>query len=166
MAHAEIAVTVGDHDDDHPGDRVQFLLAANPGSPMLPLTKVASGGELARAMLALRLVLLGVDGDVERTLVFDEVDAGIGGTAAGAVARALAEVADRHQVLVVTHLAQVAALATAQIVVRKHVVGEETTTTVGRVDGDDRVAELARMLSGAEGGAAAHQHAAELLRER
>ena len=166
MAHAEIAVSVGDHDDDHPGDRVQFLLAANPGSPMLPLTKVASGGELARAMLALRLVLLGVDGDVERTLVFDEVDAGIGGTAAGAVARALAEVAQRHQVLVVTHLAQVAALATAQIVVRKHVVGGETTTTVGRVEGDDRVAELARMLSGAEGGAAAHQHAAELLRER
>ena len=115
-------------------------------------------------MLALRLVLLGVDGDADRTLVFDEVDAGIGGTAAGAVGRALAEVARRHQVLVVTHLAQVAALATAQVVVRKHVVGgRRRRTAVAVVDGDDRVAELARMLSGAEGGAAARRHAAELL---
>jgi DNA repair protein RecN (Recombination protein N) len=146
---------------------VQFLLSANPGAPALTLGKVASGGELARAMLALRLVLTGVGDDAGRTLVFDEVDAGIGGAAASAVAAALAEVAARHQVLVVTHLAQVAAVATAQLVVRKEVhgdgVGAVTTTTVSAVEGDARVAELARMLSGEAGGAAAQRHAAELL---
>ena len=92
LPHATIGVEVGEHADDHPGDRVQFLLAANPGTPLQPLTKVASGGELARAMLALRLVLSDERDDAARTLVFDEVDAGIGGTAATAVGRALAEV--------------------------------------------------------------------------
>ena len=84
MGHAAVGVEVGESADDHPGDRVQFLLAANPGAPLLPLSRVASGGELARAMLALRLVLTGAD---TRTLVFDEVDAGIGGAAAVAVGR-------------------------------------------------------------------------------
>ncbi|HRB04461.1 MAG TPA: AAA family ATPase [Ilumatobacteraceae bacterium] len=105
MPHAGVTVTVGDHD---PGDDVAFLLAANPGSPLLPLARVASGGELARAMLALRLVLT----EAPDTLVFDEVDAGIGGSAAVAVGRNLAALGEQHQVLVVTHLAQVAALAT------------------------------------------------------
>jgi len=163
LPHAEIAVTVGEHDDDHPGDRVQFLLSANPGSPLLSLAKVASGGELARTMLALRLVLLGTEADVGRTLVFDEVDAGIGGDAAGAVGRALAEVGRRHQVLVVTHLAQVAALASSQVVVTKQIADGVTTTTVETVDADRRVEELARMLSGTEGGDAARRHAAALL---
>ena len=108
LPHATVSVEVGEHDDDHPGDRVQFLFAANPGTPLQPLTKVASGGELARAMLALRLVLSDERDEPARTLVFDEVDAGIGGTAATAVGRALAEVGRAHQVLVVTHLAQVA----------------------------------------------------------
>ena len=92
MPHAAVAVEVGDHADDHPGDRVQFLLAANPGAPLLPLTRVASGGELARAMLALRLVLSeAAVGDAHSdTFVFDEVDAGIGGAAAQAVGEALA----------------------------------------------------------------------------
>ena len=103
--------------EDDPGDDVMFLLAANPGSPPLPLTKVASGGELARAMLAVRLVLM----EAPDTLLFDEVDAGIGGAAATAVGRALAELGRDHQVLVVTHLAQVAALADAQIAVSKAV---------------------------------------------
>ena len=87
-------------------------------------------------MLALRLVLIGHGGEAARTLVFDEVDAGIGGTAATAVGRALAEVGGAHQVLVVTHLAQVAALATTQVAVVKHVVGDTTTAHAGVVDGD------------------------------
>ena len=96
MAHADVAVEVGEHADDNPGDRVQFLLSANPGAPLLPLSKVASGGELARAMLALRLVLTDDSApDAAATLVFDEVDAGIGGAAATAVGAALAEVAQR-----------------------------------------------------------------------
>ena len=160
LPHAAVTVEVG----DDPGDAVQFQLTANPGTPALPLTKVASGGELARTMLALRLVLIGHGGEAPRTLVFDEVDAGIGGTAATAVGRALAEVGSAHQVLVVTHLAQVAALATTQVAVVKDVVGDMTVATAAVVDGDERVDELARMLSGADGGAAARRHALELLR--
>jgi DNA repair protein RecN (Recombination protein N) len=160
MAHAEVAVEVGNGPDDDPGDRVQFLLSANPGAPLLPLSRVASGGELARTMLALRLVLTGTGSS---TLVFDEVDAGIGGRAAGAVGTALAEVARRHQVLVVTHLAQVAAMANTQVAVTKTVTGDVTTAAARVVDGDDRVAELARMLSGSADSDAARRHALELL---
>jgi DNA repair protein RecN (Recombination protein N) len=163
MPHADVAVEVGDDADDHPGDAVRFLLAANPGAPLLPLNKVASGGELARAMLALRLVLTD-DATMSSpaTLVFDEVDAGIGGITAIAVGEALAEVAVRHQVLVVTHLAQVAARAARHVVVTKHVAGDVTTATAAVVLDDDRVDEVARMLSGSDGDAA-RRHAHELL---
>jgi DNA repair protein RecN (Recombination protein N) len=165
MPHAEVAVEAGEHAEDNPGDRVQFLLSANPGAPLLPLSKVASGGELARAMLALRLVLTDEPASgAATTLVFDEVDAGIGGGAATAVGAALAEVAQRHQVLVVTHLAQVAAQATTQVAVTKHVLGAATTATAEIVDGEDRVAEVARMLSGSTAGDAARRHALALLR--
>jgi DNA repair protein RecN (Recombination protein N) len=163
MPHADLGVEVDDAEADAAGEHVQFLLVANPGSPPLPLAKVASGGELARSMLALRLVLT-ADDDTPRTLVFDEVDAGIGGSAATSIGRALAEVGHHHQVLVVTHLAQVAAQATTQVAVVKSVAGEATAATAAVVEGDDRVAELARMLSGEEGGDAARRHAVELLR--
>ena len=165
MPHSAIAVEVGEHADDHPGDRVQFLLAANPGSPLLPLTRVASGGELARAMLAVRLVLSSATSATaasDRTLVFDEVDAGIGGTAAQAIGEALAELGRSHQVLVVTHLAQVAAGATAQISVAKTVEDGQTYATATPIDGDTRVGEIARMLSGTSS-ASALEHARELL---
>lgn len=163
MPHARVGVQVG---ADEPGDEVAFLLSANPGSPMLPLSRVASGGELARAMLALRLVL----SEAPDTLVFDEVDAGIGGSAATAVGRKLAELGDRHQVLVVTHLAQVASMATTHVAVSKHVVsgadGRETTSARAEVlDERARVVEVARLLSG-DVGEAALQHAADLLARR
>jgi DNA repair protein RecN (Recombination protein N) len=164
MPHAEVDVVVG---DEAPGDDVAFLIAANPGLPMLPLSRVASGGELARTMLALRLVLT----EAPETLVFDEVDAGIGGAAATAVAEALARLGRRHQVMVVTHLAQVAALADSQIVVTKTISDDRSgeTTTVARaraVEGDERIDEIARMLSGEQAGASARRHAADLLDER
>ncbi len=159
MPHAAVTVTVGAHD---PGDDVSFLLSANPGSPLLPLARVASGGELARTMLALRLVLT----EAPDTLVFDEVDAGIGGSAAVAVGRNLAALGERHQVLVVTHLAQVAALATTHIVVSKRVEHGETSTTATRIDGQDRIDEVARMLSGDEAADSARRHAADLLGDR
>ena len=167
MPRARLAVHVG---ADDPGDEVTFLLAANPGSPLLPLAKVASGGELARTMLALRLVLgdaggAPAGGGPPPTLVFDEVDAGIGGEAALAVGRSLAALGASHQVLVVTHLAQVAAFADAQVVVRKHDLDGVARTTVTRVDGAERVAELSRMLSGMSGSEAARRHAEELLAE-
>ncbi len=141
------------------GHDVTFLFAANPGMTLQPLSKVASGGELARAMLALRLVLT-VGPPV---LVFDEVDAGIGGAAAVAVGRSLASLADAHQVLVVTHLAQVASWAGAHVVVDKQVDGETTSTSIAVVDGEDRITELARMLSGTPESPTAREHARELL---
>jgi DNA repair protein RecN (Recombination protein N) len=159
MPHADMEVGVG---ADDPGDDVTFLIAANPGLPLLPLSRVASGGELARTMLALRLVLT----EAPETLVFDEVDAGIGGTAATAVGESLARLGRRHQVMVVTHLAQVAAVADVQIMVRKQVRDNMTTATAAYVEGEERIDEVARMLSGARGGQPARVHAAELLGSR
>jgi len=158
MPHAEIAVDVG----PDPGDDVAFLLAANPGTPLLPLTRVASGGELARAMLALRLVL----SEDPSTLVFDEVDAGVGGRAAVAVAEALANLGHQHQVLVVTHLPQIAARAATQITVTKEVADGSTMAFAHRVTGDERVDEIARMLSGTSDSRTAREHALELLSKR
>jgi DNA repair protein RecN (Recombination protein N) len=142
-----------------PADDVEFLLAANRGAAPLPLAKVASGGELARAMLAARLVLA----DAPPTLIFDEVDAGVGGEAALAVGRALAELATAHQVLVVTHLPQVAAFADHQVVVSKEDAGAQTVATARRVEGPERVVELSRMLSGQPDSETARKHAEELL---
>ena len=121
LPNARLSVEV---DGDDPGDAVTFRFAANPGEELAPLARVASGGELARTMLALRLVIT----EAPPTLVFDEVDAGIGGEAALAVGRALARLGAPHQVLVVTHLAQVAAYADAQVAVDKR---EEQGRTVG-----------------------------------
>ena len=157
MARAVIDVSVG----QDPGDDVVFLLAANPGSPVMPLTKVASGGELARTMLALRLVL----SSGPNTLVFDEVDAGIGGEAAVAVAQALALLGKRHQVLVVTHLPQVAAAGHAHIQVSKSVRSGKTYAQAATLGEDERIAEIARMLSGGVAEATALEHARELLRD-
>jgi DNA repair protein RecN (Recombination protein N) len=142
-----------------PADEVELRLGANVGEPALPLARVASGGELARAMLAVRLVLT----EAPDTLVFDEVDAGVGGAAALAVGRALSELGRRHQVFVVTHLPQVAAFADRHVVVRKHERAGRTIADAAEVDGDARVAELARMLSGMSDSATARDHARELL---
>lgn len=155
LGNAEISIEIG----DGPGDDVTYLLSTNPGSSPLPLAKVASGGELARAMLALRLVL----NEAPNTLIFDEVDAGIGGTAAVAVGRSLARLGSEHQVLVVTHLPQVAAAADNQVVISKVVSGNETFTVAEPVVGDARAVEIARMLSGSPDSEAALEHAKELL---
>ncbi len=161
MPRAVVALVVGEAD---PGDDVTFLLGANPGERTLPLAKVASGGELARAMLALRLVLLDRDaGEGARTLVFDEVDAGIGGEAALAVGRSLASLGTHHQVLVVTHLPQVAAFADAQVRVTKEVTAGRTVAAVAELDRGGRVVELSRMLSGQPESVTARGHAEELL---
>ncbi len=157
MPDAELHVTVG---EDGAGDAVGFLLAPNRGEPAQPLGRIASGGELARTMLALRLV---VEGGAT-TMLFDEVDAGVGGAAALALARALREVAARRQVLVVTHLPQVAAFADHQVAVRKRVdAGGRTVTTAEVLGPEARVVELSRMLSGHPDSATARAHAAELL---
>jgi DNA repair protein RecN (Recombination protein N) len=149
-------------------DTVTWKLGANPGQPLLPLARVASGGELARTMLATRLVIgaagdAGTEGRDPPTLIFDEVDAGVGGEAAVAVGRALSALAAQHQVLVVTHLPQVAAFADQQLVVRKKTAGDRTVTEVNEVKGPDRVVELSRMLSGSPDSETARRHAEELL---
>ena len=131
----------------------------NPGAPLLPLAKVASGGELSRVMLALQLVL----GGETSTVIFDEVDAGVGGEAATAIGHALAGVGKGHQVLVVTHLPQVAACADQQINIVKSVRGAATMTELHELDHDGRIVELARMLSGSPDSDNARAHAAELL---
>ena len=125
----------------------------------MPITKVASGGELARVMLALRLVLT----TDPATMVFDEVDAGIGGAAAVAVAQALRELGTDHQVFAVTHLAQVAASAHSHIVVSKSVTSGKTYGRATKVLQEDRVGEIARMLSGGIADESALTHAQEIL---
>jgi DNA repair protein RecN (Recombination protein N) len=154
----EVVVEPADSTDDG-ADRVTFLISANPGEPPRPLGKVASGGELSRAMLAARVVL----SEAPPTLVFDEVDAGIGGEAGAAVGRLLADLAGTHQVLVVTHLAQVAAYADAQVVVEKREQGKRTVASAETVTGEERVRELSRMLAGVGESTHARSHAAELL---
>ena len=156
MPNARLEIRV---EGDDPGDDVVFRLAANPGSDPLPLEKVASGGELARAMLALRLVLT----SAPPTLVFDEVDAGIGGAAATAVGRALAKLARERQVLVVTHLPQVAAHADAHVQVAKRSDENATVSQATLLDHGERVVELSRMLSGQPDSDTARRHAEELL---
>jgi DNA repair protein RecN (Recombination protein N) len=164
MPHATVEIDVESGpatDDGH--DQVTYLLAANPGEHARPLAKAASGGELSRAMLAARVVL----SEAPPTLVFDEVDAGIGGEAGAAVGRLLQALGTRHQVLCVTHLAQVAAFAGTQVVVEKAVErvdrAERTVAHATVVDGDERVAELSRMLAGVGDSSHARRHAAELL---
>lgn len=156
-AEFDVAVEPREPGDDG-ADDVTFLLAANPGEPVRPLTRVASGGELARTMLAIRVVLT----SAPPTLVFDEVDAGIGGRAGVAVGRKLAALAERHQTLCVTHLAQVAAFADTHVVVEKPEVDGRAVATACAVEGPDRVAELSRMLAGMRS-ERARDHAEELL---
>jgi DNA repair protein RecN (Recombination protein N) len=156
MGGARVGVNVA---DSGTGEPIVFTLGANPGEPLLPLAKVASGGELARTMLALRLVAIGGPA----TMVFDEVDAGVGGAAALALGQALAEVARERQVLVVTHLAQVAAFADQQWALRKETQDGRTVTRAVACEGESRVTELSRMLSGHPESEVARAHAAELL---
>lgn len=129
-------------------DRVEFLIAPNPGEPARPLRSIASGGELSRAALALKRALSGV-GPVG-TYVFDEIDAGISGAVADMVGRKLREVSRHHQVLCVTHLPQVAALADAHFRVAKVRRGKRTVTTITELDPEGRIEEVARMLSGSQ----------------
>lgn len=163
MPHASVAVEMQASDDYGPfgTDEVELMLAAHPGAPARPLAKGASGGELSRVMLAVEVVFAGA-GAVP-IFVFDEVDAGVGGRAAVEVGRRLARLARSAQVIVVTHLPQVAAFADRHLVVVKSDDGLVTRSGVVALDGDARVGELSRMLAGLDGSALAQGHAAELL---
>ncbi len=140
---------------------VELLVAPNPGFEPMGLARIASGGELSRIMLALKAILAEVDR--LPVLVFDEIDAGIGGTVATAVAEKLADVARRHQVFVVTHLAQLAVRARSHFLVEKEPSGGAAATRVQALAGERRVEEIARMLGGDPESAASREHARELL---
>jgi DNA repair protein RecN (Recombination protein N) len=143
-------------------DRVEFFLAANPGEPSRPLRQSASGGEISRVMLAIKGAL--AQSDPRPLLVFDELDTGIGGQTALRVGEALAELATHHQLLVITHLHQVAAQAAHQHKVEKRLEGGRTVTGVAPLSEKERATELARMMGGEDSGAAL-KHARELLRK-
>ncbi len=158
QARFEVALSAAPRRLKHGVDEVRFLFSANPGESTAPVTEIASGGELSRIMLALNLVT----GSDVPTVAFDEVDAGVGGATANHVAALLGQLSEAHQVLVVTHLAQVAAFADAHFVVEKGQADGRTVTRVRRVDAAERPAELARMLSG-KVTEASLKHAQELM---
>ncbi|MBV9383820.1 MAG: DNA repair protein RecN [Streptosporangiaceae bacterium] len=163
MPHARLTVVVSELGEPgpHGADDIEIRLAAHPGAPALPLHKGASGGELSRVMLAIEVVFAGAD--PVPTFVFDEVDAGVGGKAAVEIGRRLARLARLAQVIVVTHLPQVAAFADNHLVVAKSDDGSVTSSGVIRLDHAGRVRELSRMLAGLEDSEFGQAHAAELL---
>ena len=145
-------------------DVIEFMISPNPGEPLKPLSKIASGGELSRLMLAIKS-LEAAQGGVG-TMVFDEIDTGISGRMAQVVAEKMAAIAARRQVLCVTHLPQIAAMADHQLLVEKHQEADRTHTTVRLLDHEGRVAELARMIGGAgDSDESARQHAERMLME-
>lgn len=160
-ASFHVRVTPTDTLSVHGRDQVALLLAAHPGAEPLPLGKGASGGELSRVMLALEVVIAG--SDPVPTFVFDEVDAGVGGASALEIGRRLDVLAQSAQVIVVTHLAQVAAFANNHLRVVKDTDGQVTTSSVQVLEGEERVTELARMLGGMADSQTALSHARELI---
>jgi DNA repair protein RecN (Recombination protein N) len=142
-------------------DRIEFLLSANKGQPLLPLAKVASGGELSRIMLAFKSVTGDFDG-IE-TMVFDEIDSGISGVTASIVGEKLLRMATRHQIICITHLPQIAAYADHHFLLEKSTNESETFTTLREIEGEDRVGELARLLGGRNVTGTARENARELI---
>jgi DNA repair protein RecN (Recombination protein N) len=163
MANARLTVEVTERDEVSLSgkDQVTFLLQPHPGSDPLPLGRGASGGELSRVMLAIEVVIAGKD--PVPTFIFDEVDAGVGGASAIEIGRRLAILAKSAQVIVVTHLAQVAAFSTNHLRVVKDVDGSVTKSSVQQLSGDERIAEMARLLSGLPDSESGLAHARELL---
>lgn len=146
----------------HGQDQIEFQIAPNPGEPLKPLAKIASGGELSRLMLALKCIFTEVN--QVHTLVFDEIDTGVSGRAAQAIAEKIAFLSQRHQVLCVTHLPQVACMADCHMYIAKEVLQSKTRTKVEKLDMEGRTIELARMLGGVEVTSTTRNHAREMIR--
>jgi DNA repair protein RecN (Recombination protein N) len=164
MSGAKLEISLEPHPEGFGAlgqERVTFAVSTNPGMPVSPLRDAASGGELSRLMLA--LAGQGAPGGAA-TYVFDEIDAGVGGNTAKAVGERLRALGEERQVLCITHLPQVASMAQSHFRIEKSVAGGQATATVERVDGDELVAEIVRMLGGGDGDHAADRHARELLK--
>jgi len=144
-------------------DDVEFMICANPGNPLQPLAKIASGGELSRVMLALKTIFAQTQADNVETLIFDEIDTGIGGEVAVAVGNHLKKLAKNRQIFCITHLASIAVYADNQIKIEKSVSEEITSSNVRPIDGEERVAEIARMLSGDSQTEQSLEHARSML---
>jgi DNA repair protein RecN (Recombination protein N) len=149
-------------------EKIEFLFSANPGLPTKPITQVASGGELSRIMLALKTIL--AHSDVVPTLIFDEIDSGIGGSMGNIIGHKLKRLSLFHQILLVTHLPQIAAYGELHISVQKQVIGGKTQLLVESVNQQERIREIARMLGGVatlaeEPTAISIKHASELLKQ-
>ena len=142
-------------------DGIDFEFSANPGQPLRPINKIASGGEMSRIMLAIELVFS--KKDTSRTMIFDEIDAGIGGAAAIEVGKRLKELAKKHQVIVVTHLPQVAAFADSHLKVEKSAKGNVTKASVYELKDEEKLSEIARMMAGMQESSSALEHAKELI---
>ncbi len=129
-------------------DEVEFMISTNPGEPLRPLTKIASGGELSRIMLGIKTIMAAKD-NID-TLIFDEIDTGISGRTAQMVAERMKEVSRVHQIICITHLPQIAAMADMHFLIEKSVVHRETVTAIHTLNENESVAEIARMLSGSQ----------------
>ncbi|MFD2729016.1 DNA repair protein RecN [Enterococcus camelliae] len=164
MEHTQFEIhfdTIAHGYDERGKDEIQFFLSANPGEPLRPLEKVASGGEISRILLALKTVFSSSQGLT--SIVFDEVDSGVSGRVAQAIAEKISQIGRRSQVLCITHLPQVAAFADYQYFISKTVQNNRTKTTVVELTNSERINEIARMLAGAEVTALTKKHAAELI---
>jgi DNA repair protein RecN (Recombination protein N) len=170
MKGTRFSVNIQNRDGEKPIDRcnqygfdsVEFLISANDGSPLKPLAKIASGGELSRVMLALKTVLAA--SDTVDTLIFDEIDTGIGGEVSVAVGRHMKNLALTKQILCITHLASIAVYADNQLKIQKISADGNTETHVDYVTGEDRVSEIARMLSGDTNSSLSLEHARSMLK--
>jgi DNA repair protein RecN (Recombination protein N) len=177
--HIEVSGGEGEENWSATGfDQVVYLISTNPGEPQRPLEQIASGGELSRVMLALKVsvesgsavrgsgakTVKSSASDAPRTLVFDEIDTGIGGRAAEAVGKKLKALSRTNQVLCVTHLPQIATFADHHYVIEKRVSGGRAKTTVRRVSGEERTEEVARMLSGSKLTETSRKHAEQMLK--
>ncbi len=143
-------------------DEVEFYLSTNVGEELMPLNRIASGGELSRIVLAMKKVLAGA-GSVD-TVIFDEVDSGIGGAVAEVVGKTLKDVAGHHQIICITHLPQIACFGNTHFLVSKKVEGDRTNAGVNLLSYEERLDEIARMLSGVEITEKTRQHASEMLK--
>jgi DNA repair protein RecN (Recombination protein N) len=164
MEKADFEVRMGASELGETGrDEVEYFISTNPGEELKPLRKVASGGEISRITLALKTILS--EADEIPTIIFDEVDIGIGGRIAEAVGELLAMVSRDHQIICVTHLAPISVFARHHWRVSKHVKDRETTAVVTKLDDDEREREIARMIGGKEITRKTREHAAEILQK-
>ena len=163
MKNVRFKVDFSEENDFMPNgmDKVEFLVSTNVGEPVKSLSKVASGGELSRIMLAVKTML--AEADNMPTLIFDEIDTGISGVAAKKVAEKMSKISDSHQVLCVTHLAQIATYADVNLYIQKAVEGARTVTKVQRLSGTALVKEIARLLDGDEYSEISLKHAEDII---